>query len=55
MGRGIAIDIVSNMQIPVVVKDLAESLEPGLKFVRKILQGMADKGRLKDLSMPCVA
>ena len=47
MGRGIIIDIVRRMQVPVVVKDLPEALEPGMNFVRKILQGMADKGRLK--------
>ncbi len=47
MGRGIIIDIVRRMQVPVVVKDLPEALGPGQEFVRKVLQGMADKGRLK--------
>jgi len=47
MGRGIVIDIVRNMQIPVVVKDIPEALEPGKAFVRKILEGMAEKKRLK--------
>ncbi|MBW1787540.1 MAG: enoyl-CoA hydratase/isomerase family protein [Deltaproteobacteria bacterium] len=47
MGRGIVIDILRHMQVPVVVKDLHEALEPGKAFVGKILQGMADKGRLK--------
>jgi 3-hydroxyacyl-CoA dehydrogenase len=35
------------MQVPVVVKDLPDALAPGKAFVGKILQGMADKGRLK--------
>jgi enoyl-CoA hydratase/carnithine racemase len=47
MGRGIVIDILRRMQVPVVVKDLPEALGPGQEFVRKILQDMADKGRLK--------
>lgn len=47
MGRGIIIDILRRMQVPVIVKDLPEALGPGREFVRKILQGMADKGRLK--------
>lgn len=47
MGRGIVIDILRHMRIPVVVKDLPESLEPGKIFIRKILQGMAEKKRLK--------
>ncbi|MFA5181057.1 MAG: 3-hydroxyacyl-CoA dehydrogenase NAD-binding domain-containing protein [Syntrophales bacterium] len=47
MGRGIVIDIIRNMQVPVVVKDIPEALEPGMAFVRKILDGMAEKKRLK--------
>jgi len=47
MGRGIVIDIVRNMQIPVVVKDIPAALDPGREFVRKILTGMEEKGRLK--------
>ncbi|MEE4353433.1 MAG: 3-hydroxyacyl-CoA dehydrogenase NAD-binding domain-containing protein [Desulfatiglans sp.] len=47
MGRGIVIDILRCMQVPVVVKDLPEALEPGKAFIRKILSGMAEKGRLK--------
>ncbi|HBD08820.1 MAG TPA: hypothetical protein DCZ69_11215 [Syntrophobacteraceae bacterium] len=47
MGRGIVIDILRHTAKPVVVKDLPEALEPGLAFIRKILSGMAEKGRLK--------
>ncbi|MBW2675843.1 MAG: 3-hydroxyacyl-CoA dehydrogenase family protein, partial [Deltaproteobacteria bacterium] len=47
MGRGIVIDILRNMRIPVLVKDIPEALEPGKAFVRKILDGMAEKKRLK--------
>jgi len=47
MGRGIVIDIIRNMQVPVVVKDIPEALAPGKAFVRKILDGMAEKKRLK--------
>ena len=47
MGRGITIDILRNMDIPVIVKDIPEALEPGKAFVRKILDGMAAKKRLK--------
>ncbi|MBN2254696.1 MAG: enoyl-CoA hydratase/isomerase family protein [Deltaproteobacteria bacterium] len=47
MGRGITIDILRNTAIPVIVKDIPEALEPGKAFVRKILDGMAAKKRLK--------
>jgi 3-hydroxyacyl-CoA dehydrogenase/enoyl-CoA hydratase/carnithine racemase len=47
MGRGIIIDIVTKMKAPVLVKDIPEALEPGKAFVRKILEGMAEKKRLK--------
>ncbi len=46
MGRGIVIDIVRNMRIPVLVKDFPETHEPGKAFVRKILEGMAVKKKL---------
>jgi len=48
MGRGIAIDIIRNTQIPVLIKDIPEALEPGKAFVRKTLDGMAEKKRLKE-------
>ena len=48
MGRGIVIDILRNTQFPVLVKDIPEALEPGKAFVRKILDGMAEKNRLKE-------
>ncbi|MGD0277282.1 MAG: 3-hydroxyacyl-CoA dehydrogenase NAD-binding domain-containing protein [Syntrophales bacterium] len=48
MGRGIAIDILRNTQIPVIVKDIPEALEPGKAFLKKILNGMAEKKRLKE-------
>ncbi len=48
MGRGIAIDTLRNTQIPLLVKDVPEALEPGKAFVRKILDGMAEKKRLKE-------
>lgn len=48
MGRGIIIDILRNTQLPVLVKDIPEALEPGKAFVRKILEGMAEKKRLKE-------
>ena len=48
MGRGIAIDILRNTQIPVLVKDIPEALETGKAFVRKILDGMAEKKRIKE-------
>ncbi|HOI73267.1 MAG TPA: 3-hydroxyacyl-CoA dehydrogenase NAD-binding domain-containing protein [Syntrophales bacterium] len=47
MGRGIIIDMLRRLQVPVVVKDLPETLEPGKAFVKKILEGMAEKGQLK--------
>jgi 3-hydroxyacyl-CoA dehydrogenase/enoyl-CoA hydratase/carnithine racemase len=46
MGRGIVIDVLRRLRLPVIVKDVPEALEPGLAFVRKILEGMADKGQL---------
>jgi 3-hydroxyacyl-CoA dehydrogenase/enoyl-CoA hydratase/3-hydroxybutyryl-CoA epimerase len=48
MGRGIIIDILRNTQLPVLVKDIPEALEPGKAFVRKILDGMAEKKRIKE-------
>ncbi len=48
MGRGIVIDTLRNTQLPVLVKDVPEALEPGKAFVRKILDGMAEKKRLKE-------
>ena len=47
MGRGIVIDILRNMQVPVIVKDIPEALEPGKAFLRKIFDGLAEKKRLK--------
>jgi len=47
MGRGIVIDILRNMQVPVIVKDIPEAFEPGKAFIRKIFDGMAEKKRLK--------
>jgi 3-hydroxyacyl-CoA dehydrogenase/enoyl-CoA hydratase/carnithine racemase len=48
MGRGIIIEILRNTQLPVLVKDIPEALDPGKAFVRKILDGMAEKKRLKE-------
>ena len=47
MGRGIAIDILRNTQVHIIVKDIPDALEPGKGFVRKILDGMAEKKKLK--------
>jgi 3-hydroxyacyl-CoA dehydrogenase/enoyl-CoA hydratase/3-hydroxybutyryl-CoA epimerase len=47
MGRGIAIDILRNMQVSIIVKDIPDAIEPGKGFIRKILDGMAEKKRLK--------
>ena len=47
MGRGIAIDILRNTQASVIVKDITDALEPGQGFVRKILDGMAEKKKLR--------
>ncbi len=48
MGRGIIINILIRTKLPVVVKDVPEALEPGMAFIRGILEGMAAKKRLKD-------
>jgi 3-hydroxyacyl-CoA dehydrogenase/enoyl-CoA hydratase/carnithine racemase len=48
MGRGIAINTLSTSRIGVVVKDLDSALRPGREFVRKTLDGMAEKKRLKE-------
>jgi 3-hydroxyacyl-CoA dehydrogenase/enoyl-CoA hydratase/carnithine racemase len=47
MGRGIIIDILRHTKIPVIVKDAQEALEPGKSFVRKILEDLAEKRKLK--------
>jgi 3-hydroxyacyl-CoA dehydrogenase/enoyl-CoA hydratase/carnithine racemase len=46
MGRGIVVEILRRLQKPVVVKDLPAALEPGKAAVQKVLEGMAEKGRL---------
>jgi 3-hydroxyacyl-CoA dehydrogenase/enoyl-CoA hydratase/carnithine racemase len=48
MGRGIVIEILRNTALPVVVKDIPEALEPGRAFIRKILDGMAEKKKLRE-------
>ncbi len=47
MGRGIAIDVLKGTDISVIVKDVPQALEPGKEFVKKILDGMAQKKKLK--------
>jgi len=47
MGRGITIDILRNTQMLVVVKDIPDALESGKDFVKKILDRMAEKKKLK--------
>ncbi len=47
MGRGIAVEILRNTDMLVIVKDLADALEPGRELVRGVVQGRADKGKLK--------
>jgi len=47
MGRGIIIDVIRSFPCQVIVKDMPEALEPGKAFVKKILDGMAEKNRLK--------
>ena len=46
MGRGIIIDVLRNTQIPVMVKDFPETFQAGRDFIRKVLEGMAEKKRL---------
>jgi 3-hydroxyacyl-CoA dehydrogenase/enoyl-CoA hydratase/carnithine racemase len=48
MGRGIIINIITRAKLPVIVKDVPGTLEPGMAFIRGILEGMAAKKRLKD-------
>jgi 3-hydroxyacyl-CoA dehydrogenase/enoyl-CoA hydratase/carnithine racemase len=48
MGRGIIINIITRAKLPVVVKDVPQALEPGMKFIREVLEGMAAKNRLND-------
>jgi 3-hydroxyacyl-CoA dehydrogenase/enoyl-CoA hydratase/carnithine racemase len=47
MGRGIAIDILRNTGMEVVAKDIPQAIEPGRQFVKKILDEMEAKKRLK--------
>ncbi|MCD6571070.1 MAG: enoyl-CoA hydratase/isomerase family protein [Deltaproteobacteria bacterium] len=47
MGRGIIVEMLRRMQVPVIVKDIPEALEPGKAALRKILDGMAQRKRLK--------
>lgn len=48
MGRGIAIEVLRNTNLPLVVKDIPEALEPGKNFVSKILGEMIEKKKLKE-------
>ncbi len=48
MGRGIVIETLRNTRFPVLVKDIPDALEPGRAFVRKTLDGMAEKKRLTE-------
>ncbi len=48
MGRGIVIETLRNTRLPVLVKDIPEALEPGRAFVRKTLDGMAEKKRITE-------
>lgn len=48
MGRGIVIDILRNTKLAVIVKDIPEALAPGRDFVKKTLEGMAEKRRLRE-------
>jgi 3-hydroxyacyl-CoA dehydrogenase/enoyl-CoA hydratase/carnithine racemase len=47
IGRGIVVDILRNMQIPVVVKDIKEALGPGRLFIKKTLDGLSERKKLK--------
>lgn len=47
MGRGIVIEILRRMQIPVIVKDIPEALQPGTDFIRKTLTTMFERKRIK--------
>lgn len=47
MGRGIAIDILRNTEVTVVVKDIPDAIQPGKVFVQKVLDGLAEKKKLK--------
>lgn len=47
MGRGIVIEALKYMDIPVVVKDVEAALEPGKEFIKKIIGGDIEKGRFK--------
>ncbi|MBW1979242.1 MAG: enoyl-CoA hydratase/isomerase family protein [Deltaproteobacteria bacterium] len=48
MGRGIAIDILRRTQARVIAKDVPQALEKGKEFVNQILDGLAEKGKLKE-------
>ena len=47
MGRGIVIDVLTQTQMTIIVKDVPDAIEPGIGFVKKILEGMADKKKLR--------
>ena len=48
MGRGIIVDLLRNTQISVITKDVPDAIEPGKAFVTKILEGLAEKKKLKE-------
>ncbi|HYA43059.1 MAG TPA: 3-hydroxyacyl-CoA dehydrogenase NAD-binding domain-containing protein [Syntrophobacteraceae bacterium] len=48
MGRGIAIDILRNTGMEVTAKEIPEAIEPGKQFVKKILEEMEAKKKLKE-------
>ena len=47
MGRGIAIDVLKNNAFSVLVKDVPEALESGKGFVSQIIEGLAEKKKIK--------
>jgi 3-hydroxyacyl-CoA dehydrogenase/enoyl-CoA hydratase/carnithine racemase len=47
MGRGIVVDVLTQTRMAVVVKDVPEAVELGKAFVKKILEGMAEKKKLR--------
>jgi len=47
MGRGIAMECLKYLKVPVVVKDVEKALQPGREFLEKIIGGDIEKRRYK--------
>jgi len=47
MGRGIVVNVLTQTQMAIIVKDTLDAIESGIGFVKKILEDMAHENKLR--------